>query len=298
MSRGSCRCDRRCRFDRTLAPGRRGAAAHARGDGRGVPARDLLLAGRLAPARDEARRAQRAVRAVLRRRPAARRGEDDVPPRPAVAHPRARPELPRRRRDQLQRLGRWIAANGSSWYDAGVEARKRMAAQGFDVGAGDTWAINESSSAVRTGAGVARQNLRDLVRGLYTGAGGTGVKGIVFVVGVGQTGTSLSTYKGTLQLWFADERVLERHELVRERLVAGGVRRRHEVRRRRRNARRAARRAQRMAAASALARERLAAGRGQRPRERSCRARTARSRTLRGGTARARASAGRTSRRR
>ena len=27
----------------------------------------------------------------------------------------------------------------------------------------------------------------------------------MFVVGVGQTGTSLSTYKGTLQLWFADE---------------------------------------------------------------------------------------------
>ena len=101
--------------------------------------------------------------------------------------------------------GRWIAANGSSWYDAGVEARKRMAAQGFDVAAGDTWAINESSSAVRTGTGLARQNLRDLVRGLYTGAGGTPVKGIVFVVGVGQTGTSLSTYKGTLQLWFADE---------------------------------------------------------------------------------------------
>ena len=99
--------------------------------------------------------------------------------------------------------GRWIAANGASWYDAGVEARKRMAEQGFDVAAGDTWAINESSSAVRTGAGVARQNLRDLVRGLYTGAGAA-VKGIVFVVGAGQTGTSLSTYKGTLQLWFGD----------------------------------------------------------------------------------------------
>jgi hypothetical protein len=100
---------------------------------------------------------------------------------------------------------RWIAANGSTWFDAGVEARSRMAAQGYDVGAGDTWAINESSSAVRTGAGAARQNLRDLARGLYTGAGGPAVKGIVWVVGAGQTGTSLSTYKGTLQLWFADE---------------------------------------------------------------------------------------------
>jgi hypothetical protein len=79
-----------------------------------------------------------------------------------------------------------------------------MAAQGFDISAGDTWAINESSSAVRTGTGNARQNLRDLLRGLYTGTGGDGVKGIVFVVGVGQTGSSLATYKGTLELWFAD----------------------------------------------------------------------------------------------
>src|SRR3954453_7888728 len=67
---------------------------------------------------------------------------------------------------------RWIAANGTTWFDAGVEARRRMAAQGYDIGAGDTWAINESSSAVRNGAGVARQNLRDLARGLYSGAGG------------------------------------------------------------------------------------------------------------------------------
>ena len=100
---------------------------------------------------------------------------------------------------------RWIAANGKTWYDAGVEARTRMAAQGFDIGAGDTWAVNESSAAVRTGSGAARQNLRDLVRGLYTGVGGHAAKGIVFVVGVGQSSTSLPTYKGTLQLWFDDD---------------------------------------------------------------------------------------------
>jgi hypothetical protein len=101
--------------------------------------------------------------------------------------------------------GSWVAANASSWYAAGVEARRRMAAQGFDVAAGDTWAVNESSSAVRTNSGAARQNLRDLVRGLYN-AGGNGppVKGAVFVVGIGQSPTNLSTYKGTLQLWYAD----------------------------------------------------------------------------------------------
>jgi hypothetical protein len=101
--------------------------------------------------------------------------------------------------------GSWVAANGASWYAAGVEARSRMAAQGFDVAAGDTWAVNESSSAVRTGTGAARQNLRDLVRGLYdAGDKGPSVKGAVFVVGIGQTATNLSTYKGTLQKWYAD----------------------------------------------------------------------------------------------
>src|SRR5437867_1255097 len=73
------------------------------------------------------------------------------------------------------------------------------------VAAGDTWAVNESSSAVRTGTGAARQNLRDLVRGLYD-AGGTGpaVKGAVFAVGVSQAATNLTTYKGTLQQWYVD----------------------------------------------------------------------------------------------
>ena len=99
----------------------------------------------------------------------------------------------------------WVTANSSTWYAAGVEARKRMAAQGFDVAAGDTWVVNESSSAVRTGTGAARQNLRDLVRGLYdAGDSGASVKGAVFVVGVSQTATALSTYKGTLQRWYAD----------------------------------------------------------------------------------------------
>ena len=100
--------------------------------------------------------------------------------------------------------GSWVAANGSTWYAAGVEARRRMAAQGFDIASGDRWVVNESSSAVRTGTGAARQNLRDLVRGLYEGGAGPQVKGAVFVVGVGQSALSLSTYQGTLQLWYAD----------------------------------------------------------------------------------------------
>ena len=88
--------------------------------------------------------------------------------------------------------------------------------------------------------GAARQNLRDLVRGLYTGDGGRAVKGIVFVVGVGQSSTSLPTYKGTLQLWFDDDAFWNDMSAYVERLVTGGLRRRDEVLRRRRHARRAA----------------------------------------------------------
>src|SRR4051812_95380 len=101
----------------------------------------------------------------------------------------------------------WVSTTGASWYDAGVEARRRMAAQGFDVTAGDIWAVNESSSAVRQGTGNARRNLRDLVRGLYDARGeGPVVKGAVYVIGAaGQPNTSLSTYKGTLEMWLGDD---------------------------------------------------------------------------------------------
>src|SRR4051812_36665806 len=100
----------------------------------------------------------------------------------------------------------WVSTTGASWYDAGVEARRRMAAQGFDVSAGDMWAVNESSSAVRQGTGNARRNLRDLVRGLYDAGGeGPAVKGAVYVIGAASQGnTGLSTYKGTLELWLGD----------------------------------------------------------------------------------------------
>src|SRR4051812_3490804 len=60
----------------------------------------------------------------------------------------------------------WVSANASTWYDAGVTARQRMAAAGFDASAGDTWALNELSSAVRTDTGAARANALEFMRGL------------------------------------------------------------------------------------------------------------------------------------
>ena len=100
---------------------------------------------------------------------------------------------------------RWVASTGSSWYQAGVEARRRMAAAGYDVGAGDTWALNEVSSAVRRGDGSGRANVRELLRGLFDAAGeGAPTKGVVFVVGVGQRVPELGTYKARTQEWLQD----------------------------------------------------------------------------------------------
>jgi hypothetical protein len=94
----------------------------------------------------------------------------------------------------------WVSTNASTWFDAGVTARQRMAAAGFDAAAGDTWALNELSSAVRTGTGAARQNALEFMRGLSS----DGVKGSVFVGGISQTTSDTSVYKVNLQNWLQD----------------------------------------------------------------------------------------------
>jgi hypothetical protein len=94
----------------------------------------------------------------------------------------------------------WVSANASSWYQAGATARQRMAAAGFDAAAGDTWALNELSSAVRLGTGSARRNALDFMHGLAS----DGVKGAVFTAGIGQSTSDTSTYKVNLQNWLQD----------------------------------------------------------------------------------------------
>jgi RTX calcium-binding nonapeptide repeat (4 copies) len=98
----------------------------------------------------------------------------------------------------------WVSENGGSWHAAGQEARRRMDAAGYEVGLGDTWALNELSSAVRRGEGAARANAREFLRGLYEGGELPDVRGAVFVIGVGQGTLDLSTYKANLQGWLAD----------------------------------------------------------------------------------------------
>ena len=99
---------------------------------------------------------------------------------------------------------RWVASTVCSWFTAGVTARERMAATGYDVTQGDTWALNELTTAVRRGDGNARANVREFLRGLYEGDGTRPTRGAVLVVGFGQRTSNLTAYQNTLQNWLAD----------------------------------------------------------------------------------------------
>jgi hypothetical protein len=98
---------------------------------------------------------------------------------------------------------RWVQSTGSSWYVAGTTARARMADAGYDVAAGDTWALNEVNSGVRKGTAV-RANLREFLRGLYEGDGTRPTRGAAFVIGVGQRTSDVSVYQANLQNWYVD----------------------------------------------------------------------------------------------
>lgn len=106
--------------------------------------------------------------------------------------------------DEISYAGwsRWVASNSSDWFTAGVTARQRMVLAGYDPTLGDTWAMNETSSAVRKNTGAARQNLEEFLRGLDDG-GGNPLKGIVFAIGQNQGGDQ-SAYKVTMQSWLQD----------------------------------------------------------------------------------------------
>jgi hypothetical protein len=99
----------------------------------------------------------------------------------------------------------WVATTGNSWYAAGVEVRRRMAAAGYDIAAGDSWALNELSAAVRQGVGSARANMSAFLHGLHDGDGVlSSARGTVFVAGIGQATGDLSVYQARLQDWYED----------------------------------------------------------------------------------------------
>jgi hypothetical protein len=103
----------------------------------------------------------------------------------------------------FQSWSNWVASTGSTWFAAGVEARRRMGLMGYDVALGDSWALNEASSAVRQNVGSARANVREVIRGLYTGDGSQS-RGAVFISGMSQATGELSVYQARLQDWLED----------------------------------------------------------------------------------------------
>lgn len=98
---------------------------------------------------------------------------------------------------------RWVRDTGRTWFDAGVEARRRMAAAGYDVARGDTWAVNEFPSSVRRDLGTAREDARAFLSGLYEGDGRP-AQGAVFVIGVMHGTKDASIYKTTMKSWLGD----------------------------------------------------------------------------------------------
>jgi hypothetical protein len=88
------------------------------------------------------------------------------------------------------------------WYDKGVLFRERMVEAGYDVAAGDTWAVNELPSTVRSDPSV-RADTLELFRGLYEG-GAPVAQGIVFISGMGHATENFSVYKPYVQDWLED----------------------------------------------------------------------------------------------
>ena len=209
----------------------RAAAAHRVLADRRVPATPcrLLRANGLAPARDEVGFDAVGVRAVLRLDSPCRR-QDAAAGNEAWRIRALGPAFHALAEINVTGWTAWVAATGNSWYEAGVEARRRMAATGYDVTAGDGWALNELSSAVRQGTGNARANMRAFLNGLYDGdgdpaphAGRCSSRG-----SARRRPTSRSTRRACRTGTRTQRSGVTRP--IRQRLVAGGLRRRPAVR--------------------------------------------------------------------
>ena len=96
------------------------------------------------------------------------------------------------------------APANANWYAKGVTFRRRMASAGYNPSLGDSWAVNELSSAVRSKP-AARAKVRDALRGLFTGPRGSPpMMGLAFNIGGTQTNRNLGRYKAQMQSWLAD----------------------------------------------------------------------------------------------
>jgi hypothetical protein len=96
-------------------------------------------------------------------------------------------------------------APGRTFYEAGVEARRRMQRLGLDVAAGETWALNELDETILEDVPGRREEVLEFVRGLYEGGPGMPeAAGIVFNIGPFSDLLDVASYKAGLQEWLTD----------------------------------------------------------------------------------------------
>jgi hypothetical protein len=95
----------------------------------------------------------------------------------------------------------WWKSNNKTPAEAGREFVRRAVACGYDFAHGETWALNEMHSGIRTNVPGARANMIQLLDAVRDASG---VPGIVWVIGVGQQTVNLSDYKPKLQEWLQD----------------------------------------------------------------------------------------------
>ncbi len=103
----------------------------------------------------------------------------------------------------------WVTgAPGRTWFDAGVEFRRRMSAAGYRFDLGETWLLNEfERSTRRDEEPYPRDAMAELLRGLRVGDGtGPAAPGIV-EIGIAYTHqniTDVGGYKAELKSWLQD----------------------------------------------------------------------------------------------
>jgi hypothetical protein len=109
----------------------------------------------------------------------------------------------------------WVA-EGHTWFEAGVEFRRRMADAGWDVTAGETYLVNEFDQTTmrdsdrtdgRPWPGFRRADMRELMRGLYYGAPGMPTSAGAVELGIAfrhQDIPFVEQYRQELQAFLAD----------------------------------------------------------------------------------------------
>jgi len=96
-------------------------------------------------------------------------------------------------------------APGRTFYDAGVEARRRMEARGLKMADGETWALNELDMDVLENTPGRREEIREFLRGLHDGDDLDDSRGIVFNIGAPADLADTTSYKADLKAWLTDE---------------------------------------------------------------------------------------------